>query len=150
MRESAAEILREGFGEFQAFVNPLIAERARLAREPIQFVRVADGALVDAEGKTYEDFHGTQMLGHRNRAVAEAIRELLDSDAPTWFPSRVNPWAGRLARRLCERTGYGNAYFGMSGADAVEAALKLARAATRRPRILALEGGYHGCTFGAV
>jgi acetylornithine/succinyldiaminopimelate/putrescine aminotransferase len=38
----------------------------------------------------------------------------------------------------------------MSGADAVEAALKLARAATRKPRILALTGGYHGCTFGAV
>jgi acetylornithine/succinyldiaminopimelate/putrescine aminotransferase len=150
MRESAAEILRDGFGEFQAFVNPLIAERARLAREPIQFVRVADGALVDADGNTYEDFHGTQMLGHRNRAVAEAIRQFLDGDAPNWFPSRVNPWAGRLARRLCERTGYGNAYFGMSGADAVEAALKLARAATRRPRIIALEGGYHGCTFGAV
>jgi acetylornithine/succinyldiaminopimelate/putrescine aminotransferase len=150
MRESVADIFRDGFAEFQAFVNPLIAERARLAREPIQFVRVSDGALVDAEGNTYEDFHGTQMLGHRNRGVADAIRELLDSDAPTWFPSRVNPWAGRLARRLCERTGYDNAFFGMSGADAVEAALKLARAATRRPRIIGLEGGYHGCTFGAV
>jgi acetylornithine/succinyldiaminopimelate/putrescine aminotransferase len=150
MKESIAEILRDGFGEFQTFVNPLIAERARLAREPIQFVRVSDGVLTDADGNTYEDFHGTQMLGHRNRAVADAIRQFLDGDAPNWFPSRVNPWAGRLARRLCERTGYGNAFFGMSGADAVEAALKLARAATRRPRILALEGGYHGCTFGAV
>jgi len=150
MPESAAEIFRDGFGEFQTFVNPLIAERARLAREPIQFVRVSDGALVDVAGNTYEDFHGTQMLGHRNAAVGDAIRKFLDSDAPNWFPSRVNPWAGRLARRLCERTGYSNAYFGMSGADAVEAALKLARAATRRPRILGLDGGYHGCTFGAV
>lgn len=150
MPESAAEILRDGFGEFKSFVNPLIAERARLAREPIQFVRVSDGMLVDAEGKRYEDFHGTQMLGHRNAVVADAIRAFLESDAPNWFPSRVNPWAGRLARRLCERTGYSNAFFGMSGADAVEAALKLARAATRRPRILGLAGGYHGCTFGAV
>ena len=53
MRESAAEILRDGFAEFQAFVNPLIAERARLAREPIEFVRVADGALVDAAGRVH-------------------------------------------------------------------------------------------------
>jgi acetylornithine/succinyldiaminopimelate/putrescine aminotransferase len=150
MSDLAAEILRDGFAEFQTFVNPLIAERARLAREPIQFVRVSDGALVDAAGQTYEDFHGTQMLGHRNAAVGDAIRAFLDGDAPNWFPSRVNPWAGRLARRLCERTGYSNAYFGMSGADAVEAALKLARAATRKPRILGLAGGYHGCTFGAV
>jgi acetylornithine/succinyldiaminopimelate/putrescine aminotransferase len=148
--DARAEIFRDGFAEFQAFVNPLIAERARLAHEPIHFVRVADGVLIDAAGRAYEDFHGTQMLGHRNRAVGDALREFLDGDAPNWFPSRVNPWAGRLARRLCERTGYSNAYFGMSGADAVEAALKLARAATGKPRILGLAGGYHGCTFGAV
>lgn len=150
MGETAADILRHGFGEFQQFVNPLIAERARLAREPIELVRVIDGVLHDASGKAYEDLHGTQMLGHRNPAVADAIRGFLDSDVPNWFPSRVNPWAGRLARRLCERTGYTNVFFGMSGADAVEAALKLARAATRKPRILALTGGYHGCTYGAV
>jgi len=150
MGDTAADILRHGFGEFQQFVNPLIAERARLAREPIELVRVIDGVLHDANGKAYEDLHGTQMLGHRNPAIADAIRGFLDSDLPNWFPSRVNPWAGRLARRLCERTGYSNVFFGMSGADAVEAALKLARAATRKPRILALTGGYHGCTFGAV
>ncbi|MBK9030315.1 MAG: aspartate aminotransferase family protein [Myxococcales bacterium] len=150
MPESASEIFRDGFGEFREFVNPLIAERARLAREPIQFVAVKDGVLHDRDDQAYEDFHGTQMLGHRNRVVADAIRGFLDSDRPNWFPSRVNPWAGRLARRLCERTGYSNAFFGMSGADAVEAALKLARAATGKPRIIALTGGYHGCTFGAV
>jgi len=150
MRDQAREIFRDGFEEFQQFVNPLIAQRARLAAEPIRFARVADGLLVDVSGRSYEDFHGTQMLGHRNAAVAEALREFLDSDAPNWFPSRVNPWAGRLGRRLCERTGYSNVYFGMTGADAVEASLKLARAATGKPRILALAGGYHGCTFGAV
>ncbi|HEY4243272.1 MAG TPA: aspartate aminotransferase family protein [Kofleriaceae bacterium] len=150
MGESVADIFRHGFAEFRQFVNPLIAERARLAREPIEFTRVVDGVLHDASGTAYEDLHGTQMLGHRNAVVAAAIREFLDGDSPNWFPSRVNPWAGRLARRLCERSGYSNVFFGMSGADAVEAALKLARAATRKPRILALDGGYHGCTFGAV
>lgn len=150
MLESTPEIFREGFEEFGRFVNPLIAQRARIAHEPIRFVRAQDGVLLDADGRSYEDFHGTQMLGHRNATVAEALRAFLDSDAPNWFPSRVNPWAGRLARRLCERTGYSNVYFGMSGADAVEAALKLARAATRKPRIIGLEGGYHGCSFGAV
>jgi acetylornithine/succinyldiaminopimelate/putrescine aminotransferase len=150
MRESLREIFRDGFEEFQEFVNPLIAQRARLAGEPIRFARVEDGRLLDEQGRAYEDFHGTQMLGHRNAAVAEALRAFLDSDAPNWYPSRVNPWAGRLARRLCERTGYSNVYFGMTGADTVEAALKLARAATGKPRILGLEGGYHGCSFGAV
>jgi acetylornithine/succinyldiaminopimelate/putrescine aminotransferase len=144
------DILRHGFDEFGAFVNPLIAQRARLAQEPIEFVRAEAGRLIDADGNVFEDFHGTQMLGHRNAKVAAAVRAYLDSDAPNWFPSRVNPLMGRLARRLCERTGYDNAYFGMSGADAVEAAIKLARALTRRPGVLGLERAYHGCSYGAV
>ena len=49
MRESVAEIFRDGFGEFQQFVNPLIAERARLAQEPIRFVRV--GGYANGSGR---------------------------------------------------------------------------------------------------
>jgi acetylornithine/succinyldiaminopimelate/putrescine aminotransferase len=91
-----------------------------------------------------------QALGHRHPAIAEAVRSYLDSDLPSWHPSRVHPHAGRLARRLCERTGYSNAYFTCSGSEALEASLKLARAATRRPRILCLEGAYHGCGLGST
>ena len=60
------------------------------------------------------------------------MRELLDSDSPSWFPSRVNPYAGSLARRLCERTADSRpqTFFASSGSEAVEAALKLARAVT--------------------
>jgi len=150
MRDTTANIFREGFEEFQKFINPLIAQRAKMAGEPIHVVRAQNGVLLDQEGREFEDFHGTQMLGHRNKAVANAMRDFLDSDAPNWFPSRVNPWAGRLARRLCERTGYSNAFFALSGGDSVDAAIKLARAATGKPRIIGLEGAYHGCTYGAV
>jgi acetylornithine/succinyldiaminopimelate/putrescine aminotransferase len=144
------EILRKGFDEFARFVNPMIAQRASLAGEPTRVTRAADGILIDAEGREIEDLHGTQALGHRNPRVAEALRGFLDSDAPSWYPSRVSPFAGRLARRLCERTGYEIAFFACTGSDIVEAALKLARALTRRPRILCLEGAYHGCTYGSV
>lgn len=142
-------ILRKGFDEFRDFVNPLIAQRAELAGEPVRIVRTENGVLFDADGQSYEDFHGTQAFGHRNPAVAAAVREFLDGDAPSWYPSRVSPFAGRLARRLCERSGYSNAFFACTGSDMVEAAIKLARAATRRPRILCLEGAYHGCTLGS-
>lgn len=145
-----SDILRKGFDECAELVNPLIANRARMAGEPIRIVGTRGGRLVDADGLEYEDFHGTQLFGHRPPAVGEAIRTWLEDSHPTWYPSRVSPWAGRFAKRLCERTGYSNVYFGMSGADAVEAALKLARVATRRPRILGLRGGYHGCSMGAV
>jgi len=145
------DILTRGFDEYREFVNPLIAQRAAIAGEPIRIARTKGGVLYDHEGHAFEDFHGTQAFGHRNPYIADAVRRYLDSDAASWYPSRVNPFAGRLARRLCERAGhYDNAFFACTGSDAVEASLKLARALTRRPRILGLEGAYHGCTFGSV
>ena len=150
MAASVEDILRQGFEDFREFVNPLIAQRAELAGEPQRIIHVREGRLEDTEGHLIEDFHGTQAFGHRNPAIAAAVRQFLDSDSPSWFPSRVNPYAGSLARRLCERSGhYTNAYFASSGSEAVEAALKLARAVTRRPRVLSLDRAYHGCTMGS-
>ncbi|MFZ5892061.1 MAG: aspartate aminotransferase family protein [Myxococcota bacterium] len=144
-------ILRHGFADFRDYVNPVIYKRAEFAREPIRFARVVDGRLELEDGRLVEDFHGTQAFGHRHPYIAECIREFLASDHPNWFPSRINPFAGRLARRLCERSGhYSNVFFACTGSDGVEAALKLARAATRRPRLLALERAYHGCAVGSV
>jgi acetylornithine/succinyldiaminopimelate/putrescine aminotransferase len=144
------DVLRRGFDEFRDFVNPPVALRAELTGEPARVVAVREGRLVLADGREIEDLHGTQAFGHRHPAIAAALRAFLDSDACNWFPARVSPYAGRLARRLHERTGYDRAYFAHSGTEGVEAALKLARAATRRPRLLGLDGAYHGCTFGSV
>jgi acetylornithine/succinyldiaminopimelate/putrescine aminotransferase len=150
MATSVEEILRRGFEDFREFVNPLITLRAEIAGEPMRIVHSREGRLEDTEGHLIEDFHGTQAFGHRNPAITEAVRQFLETDSPSWFPSRVNPYAGSLARRLCERSGhYSNAYFASSGSEAVEAALKLARAVTRRPRVLSLERAYHGCTMGS-
>ena len=150
MTVTVEDILRRGFEDFREFVNPLIALRAEVAGEPLRIVHTREGRLEDVEGHLIEDLHGTQAFGHRNPAIAAAVRAFLDSDSPSWFPSRVNPYAGSLARRLCERTGYySNAFFASSGSEAVEAALKLARAVTRRPRVLSLDRAYHGCTMGS-
>jgi acetylornithine/succinyldiaminopimelate/putrescine aminotransferase len=143
------EVLRGGFEDFREFVNEGIALRALVAGEPVRVVRAEGGSLVTDEGQLVEDLHGTQAFGHRRPEIAQALQEYLDSDAPSWFPSRVNPFAGRLARRLCERTGYSNVFFASSGSEAVEAALKLARCVTRRPGLLSLDNAYHGCTYGS-
>src|SRR5262245_31703693 len=110
----------------------MIHLRAQLAGEPLHVEHVSgNGLLRLADGTQVEDLHGAQAFGHRHPAISAAVRAYLESDAPSWFPSRVNPFAGRLARRLCERTGYSNAWFACTGTEAVEAALKLARAVTR-------------------
>ena len=143
-------IMAHGFDEYAQFVNPLLAQRARIAGEPWQVTATDDGRLVDADGRVFEDLHGTQAFGHRHPHVTAALQTFLATDAPSWYPARLSPHCGRLARRLCERTGYDQVFFGASGSDAVEAALKLARAATRRGRILCLQGAYHGCGIGST
>src|SRR5690606_2302880 len=135
---------------YREFINPLIAERAALAGEPLKIIRTEQGRIATQKSGLIEDLHGTQAFGHKPPAIVRAMAEYLASDAPSWYPARVNPFAGRLARELCARTGYSNAFFGCTGSDAVEAALKLARALTRRPRLLGLTGGYHGCSYGSV
>jgi acetylornithine/succinyldiaminopimelate/putrescine aminotransferase len=151
------DIQREGYESYRRYVNPLVASRAELLGEPTHVDHTRDGQLVGERGAV-EDFHGTQSFGHRHPAITAAVRELLDSDSPSWFPSRVNPYAGSLAERLCERANrtlegprpaYSNVFFASSGSGGVEAAIKLARAATGRPRLLSLDGAYHGCTMGS-
>ena len=80
------DLLDNGFEEYRRFVNPLIANRAKLAGEPTTIVGTEDGKIVDADGNRYEDFHGTQTFGHRRKEIADAVRAYLDSTLPTWFP----------------------------------------------------------------
>jgi acetylornithine/succinyldiaminopimelate/putrescine aminotransferase len=144
-------MLREGYEAYRRYVNPLVTLRAELLGEPTRISRVEAGQLVEPRG-TVEDFHGTQTFGHRHPAITAAVTEFLATDSPNWFPCRVNPYAGLLAKRLCERAGvpaYSNVFFANSGSGAVEAALKLARAATKKTRVLSLDGAYHGCTMGS-
>jgi acetylornithine/succinyldiaminopimelate/putrescine aminotransferase len=145
------QMLRDGYEAYRRYVNPLVTLRAELLGEPTRITGVACGKLVEPRGHV-EDFHGTQTFGHRHPAITAAVTEFLASDSPNWFPCRVNPYAGLLAQRLCERAGrgeYSNVFFANSGSGAVEAALKLARAATRKPRVISLDGAYHGCTMGS-
>lgn len=145
--------LRQGYQDFRAFVNPLVAVRAQLVGEPYLLDQVVEGTLVDVEGRRYTDLlsgWGTQAFGHRPPAVEAAVSAFLQGGSPSIYPSGISPYAGLLASKLEQRTGYDAAFFASGGSEAVEAALKLARGATGKPRIACIEGAYHGCTFGSV
>jgi acetylornithine/N-succinyldiaminopimelate aminotransferase len=106
----------------------------------------------DDEGRSYLDFVAgiaVTGLGHRHPAVTAAAHEQLDE---LWHTSNLY-WTEpmlRLAGLLSERIGGAQAFFCSSGAEANEAALKVARKVTGRPRIVALEGSFHGRTLGAL
>jgi hypothetical protein len=95
-------MLREGYESYRRYVNPLVTLRAELLGEPTRITAVHEGKLVEPRGMV-EDFHGTQTFGHRHPAITKAVTDFLASDSPNWFPCRVNPYAGLLAQRLCER-----------------------------------------------
>ena len=121
-------------------------------RADLTIVR-GDGCRVwDDNGREYLDFvAGIAVvgLGHGAQAPLAAAREQLDR---LWHASNLY-WTEpmlRLAGLLAGRFEGGRAFFCNSGAEANEAALKIARKATGRTRIVALEGGFHGRTFGAL
>ena len=112
-----------------------------------------DGCRVrDANGREYLDFGGgiaVVSLGHCHPAPLAAARAQLDR---LWHASnlyRTEP-AEELAALLSARFGGAQVFFCNSGAEAVEAALKYARKATGRAGVVALEGGFHGRTLGAL
>jgi predicted acetylornithine/succinylornithine family transaminase len=122
------------------------------ARAEITIVRGEGSRVWDDAGRAYLDF-GTGIavvgLGHRHPAVTAAAHAQLDR---LWHASNLY-WTEpmlRLAGLLSERFGGSQAFFCNSGAEANEAALKVARKATGRSRIVALDGGFHGRTLGAL
>jgi len=147
------DLAQEAFENYRAYLNPPLARVMKLSGSPVEVA--ADGVtIVDQHGKAYLDFaggYGVFTLGHRHPRVVAAVKDQLDRMALSGR-TMFNPLQGRLAKRLAELTpgDLTISFFANSGTEAVEGALKLARAATRRPTIVATDAAFHGKTFGAL
>lgn len=143
----------ETYANYRAYLNPPLARVMKLAGSPVEMR--SDGCYItDERGKSYLDFaggYGVFTLGHRHPRVVAAVREQLDAMALSGR-TMFNPLMGRLAKRLAAITpgDLQISFFCNSGTEAVEGALKLARAATRRTKIVATRDAYHGKTLGAL
>lgn len=115
----------------------------------------AEGAIIrDAYGRDYLDFAcgpAVFILGHRHPRVVEAARRELER-MPLSVRIMANEPMGELATLLAEVTPGDLTYvfFGNSGAEANEAAIKIARAATGRTGLVSMQGAFHGKTLGAL
>jgi len=122
------------------------------ARLPVEFVRGEGARLWDDEGHEYLDFLAgisVSSVGHCHPAVVAAVREQAGRLMHVTNLFYTEP-PMRLAARLSERSLGGKVFFSNSGAEAVEAAIKLARKARRGGNIVVAQQAFHGRTYGAL
>lgn len=143
----------ETYENYKQYVNPPLARVMKLSGSPIE-VRAQGSTIWDQNGKAYLDFaggYGVFTLGHSHPKVIAAVKtqmELMSLSGKTMF----NVMLGRASKRLAQLApgDLQISFFANSGTEAVEGAIKLARAATKRKKIVATHNGYHGKTIGAL
>jgi glutamate-1-semialdehyde 2,1-aminomutase len=137
----SADLLERAARHLPGGVN----SNVRLDAPRIFFARGKGAWLWDVDGRDYVDYllgQGPAFLGHAPEPVQRAVAEAC---AHGTVYGAQNPLEVEAAERLCEVLGWAEMVrFGMTGTEAVQAAIRLARAVTGRPRVVRFEGHYHG------
>jgi taurine--2-oxoglutarate transaminase len=145
MGEDYSKVTREylfGTWKYQKTWNPKVIVKAEGSR------------FTDSTGKSYLDFSSQLVcsnLGHSNKAVKKAVADQ-GAELSYIAPGFTTPVAAKLARKLAEVApgDICKSYFSVGGAEANEAAVKIARFYTKAPKLIARFRSYHGATSGAI
>jgi len=126
-------------------VHSPVRSFSRVGGTPLFIERAQGSRIVDADGRSYLDFcmsFGPLILGHRHPKVAQAVGEAVDHG---WSFGTAELASLELAELICARLPWvERVRFVSSGTEAVMTALRIARAATGRGKVLKFEGCYHG------
>jgi ornithine--oxo-acid transaminase len=153
------ELLQSRAGEdletYARGVNPQFVKILRTIGFDREWERTSGAYLYDADGERYLDLlggFGMFAVGRNNPRVKQALIDAMELEVPNAVQLGVSPLPGLLAEALLQRApaGLGKVLFTSSGTEAVEAAIKLGRAAAGRPRVLSAEHGFHGLTLGSL
>lgn len=123
---------------------------------PLAIAKAQGCWVTDVEGNQYLDFlagAGTLALGHNHPAIIQAIQDVLSSGLPLHTLDLTTPMKDAFTEKLLSffpKDKYVLQFTGPSGADANEAAIKLAKTYTGRGNVIAFSGGFHGMTHGAL
>ena len=136
-------------------VNPQWVRLLKLLQMDVEYDRCLGAELFTADGRRILDFlsgYCVHNLGHNHPAIIDAIKDELDRRGPAMLQSHVPELAGNLGARLCSQAGgrMKKAFFCSSGSEGVEAAIKFAKAHTKREGLLYAQGAFHGLTCGAL
>jgi ornithine--oxo-acid transaminase len=140
---------------YESYVNPQWLKLLNVLDMNVRYDRCTGAELHTTDGRRIVDFlsgYCVHNAGHNHPAIIAALKDELDRCGPAMLQSHVPELAGELAQRLCRSAGgsLGKVFFCSSGSEAVEAAIKFARAHTGRPGLLYAHGAFHGLTCGAL
>jgi ornithine--oxo-acid transaminase len=146
---------RSPSSSYEEYVNPQWVSLLNILDMNVRYERCAGAELFTEDGRRILDFlsgYCVHNTGHNHPYIVQALKHELDKIGPAMLQSHVPAIAGELARRLCQLAGGGleKVYFGSSGSEGVEAAIKFARATTGRAGIVYAKSSFHGLTAGAL
>jgi ornithine--oxo-acid transaminase len=136
-------------------LDPSLVDVLRILGFDKEYVSAQGSYLYDAAGRAYLDFHsgeGFASLGHNHPDVREVLEATLAANLVDGVQLHYSSLAGMLAEGLAQRLpGKLDAvFFASTGAEAVDSAMKFARAATGRPRLISCDSSFHGVTLGPL
>ncbi|MEV8097033.1 aspartate aminotransferase family protein [Kitasatospora sp. NPDC085879] len=149
-----AERAAERYELHARYLNPQLPRMLHTIGFDKYYERAQGPYFYDADGNEYLDMlagFGIFALGRHHPVVRASVQQVMDLDLPDLTRFDCAPLPGLLAERLiAEAPGLDRVFFGNSGTEAVETALKFARCATGRRRILYCDHAFHGLTAGSL
>src|SRR3984957_6052931 len=144
----------DGYELYGKYLNPQQPKVLHAIGFDKVYTRAEGAYLYDADGNPYADFlagFGVFAAGRNHPVIRQALHDALDAQLADWTQFDCNPLPGVLAEKLLAKApGLDRVFFCNSGTEAVESALKFARYATGRGRILYCDHAFHGLTTGSL
>jgi ornithine--oxo-acid transaminase len=144
----------DGYELYGRYLNPQQPRMLHAIGFDQVYVRAEGAYLYDAEGHQYADFlagFGVFAAGRNHPVIRQALHDALDAHLADWTQFDCGPLPGLLAERLLAKApGLDRVFFCNSGTEAVESALKFARYATGRGRVIYCHHAFHGLTAGSL
>ena len=155
LKETVAARLGENYQLHERHLNRTLVAAQRVIGFDKVYARAEGAYLYDMDNAAYLDFlsgYSVFNIGRNHPAVQKAIRDVLELDLPNMVQMDCSLLSGLLAEAIVKRAPrhLDAVFFCNSGTEAMEGALKFARAATQRTRVLSLEGAFHGLSLGSL
>jgi ornithine--oxo-acid transaminase len=159
MKTRVRDLLEQRSGQqfelHERYLNTQLVNVLRTIGFDRNYVGAEGPYLYDEQGERYLDLlsgFGVFAVGRNHPTVVQALRDVLDANLSSMVQMDVSLLAGVLAERLLGTLpdSLDKAFFCNSGTEAVEAAIKFARCATRRPGLVYCDRGFHGLSLGSL